>query len=642
MINSTLYKYYRYLNINIRNDLLLEQLGNKIVFVLITDHTFYIYDLERLNLLFIGPYIKEIEKVFFNRDCLYLTYGKNVSLYKRGIIIDKFQFENKIKDLYFVGNALFIIFNDLVKLYESDIFFNASFIFHPKTYINKLIILQDNKVLLYNFIKNKIIYEFKNIRSDFIKMYNTKILDIISVVYKNKIDIVNLKLDSVLFSLNLNYTSFINIDFSDDKMLVVVDNTLIIYDLIYKQEILQKQYILNCRFIDNQYVLLITKTNISIYEICNKKLNIIKDKIIFMNNIQNFIFYLSKNIVLANNNEILRYDLYNDNNYAKLTYDKTDDKNLCKFLASGSNIVIYKNFNLIKIDLLNKRSDFILREKFEHISLNNDRVLVLTNCLYAINIKSKLIHFKIDKYYENFIFMDNNIISYKEKNIYIYNLKMKKEFTVNIKSFIELIKVKDNIIMVKTSENLFFYNITNLLRKFTLSNIIDWDINNKMLCVLCTNSIYIYDLLSNIILDKIIINCTFKFIRFSNDNFFILLVNEKDEIVMLCRKLYETTYFDEDICIDYENINYNKQINTIKWNINDDIHINYKNLDLFEILYDALQKLDKDYEQCTLIINDLIKKYHSQLDKNMLKEFYYKYKHATQIFIENYIRCINY
>lgn len=666
MISSSLYKYYRSLNIKISNDIIVDQLGSCMIFIATTNHSFYIYDIEKFKLLFIGPYIEKISKSYFYRDVLYISSDTNLLMYKRGSLINKIDFEQNIKDVQCLDDILFVLLdNNKLTIYENIITLNeygfsdckieiinvldgVSIMWHPKTYVNKILIQKYDKILMYNFIKNKIIYEFKSTKPDILKIKNTKIVDVIGLIYENRIDIVNLKQDKILYTLEFtgNGGSFFNLDFSDDKLIYVQNNTLFLYDLVNKYKILHKSGILNAQFIDNDYILVTTPSEILIYEINNGRLDMIKNKIMHISGINNMEFINNKNFILVNGNSVVRYNLVNDNNSNKIIINRDDlEIESVKSSCYKDNIIVYKKNTLWKIDLVNNRSTFLLRNEIKDLSLYKERILFVTEKYNIMNINSKLIHYKLDKRFDNVIYYENYVISFNENMISIINYIDKKQYSLNVNEIVK-IRVVDNFVCVLTKLNLLFYNFDELeyFRVYNIKNIIDFDIKNKILSVLDRNYIYIYDILSNIEIDKINLIHECKFIRFSSDNFFIVVVTNKDEVLLLSNKVYKIeNNFDEIVLNDVMiNSDLSEQVNKVRWNINDIFNITYKDLDLNNILEDILNNLNDDYLKYNTILNKVIKKYYKSFDKDLLSKFYEKYKEISKKYMDEYIRCTKY
>ncbi|WUR03594.1 U3 small nucleolar RNA-associated protein 21 (UTP21) [Vairimorpha necatrix] len=678
MINSLVYKYYRSLNCKIQNDFLIDKLGSTNIFILQTDNSFAIYDIEKLNTLFIGPYISEMNDMYFYGDILYITSNEKLLLYKRGVLIYTLKYEEKIKYVRRLGNILFVVFlsgqmniYDILLTYSEDMALNCHTeeigrledvinIHHPMTYINKFVVEQKDQIIIYNFIKKKIVYQLKNIQPGYIKIIDTKTIDLIGVLYEDKIDIINLKQDKILYTLDIstelkNQKNFINLDFSDDKLLYVKDETLHVFDLMNKYKILSKDGVQNAKFIDNQYLLVSTGTEISICDINNSKINIIKNKILNVPEIRGLDVINNKNIVIISDNSVIRYNLYNDNDTMKIEINKhstildkfNDNKNstkLEKFSVDKNNVVCYKYNTLYRVDLLNNRSETLLRHKIGNMSLYRDRVLFLTEKCNIMNINSKLIHYKLDKRYENVRYHKDYVISYTDNKVNVLNYITKKEYEIEISDIIK-IDIKEEFVCIQTKSSLLFYNFdeTVYFRKYSISNILDWDINNKTLCILQESKVLIYEIISNLLIDEISTKSKMKFIRFSRDNFFIVLVSEIDEILLLCTKVYQVDqydHFEDNINLDMLNLESNPV--SANWNINEIFNIKYNEFSINDLLDDIIFNLEDDYIRYNLLLNKVLKKYYKEIDKGKLREIYEKYIVISDKYTENYIRCIKY
>jgi len=254
------------------------------------------------------------------------------------------------------------------------------------------------------------------------------------------------------------------------------------------------------------------------------------------------------------------------------------------------------------------------------------------------------VHYKLEKKYSKVCYYEDFIISYTDKEIFIQNITNKHSYEIYLLD-ITNIRVLEGFICISTKFALFFYNFneTESFRKFSIENILDWDINNKILCVLQKRSIYIYDILSNILIDKITNEADMKYIRFSKDNFFLLVVTESDEIIMLCNKVFNTKYKEEtENILNIDLLSLDNKPESANWNINEIFNIKYQTIDIDEIIDDIFCNLESNYLKYNALLNLVLKKYYKKISKEKIKEIYEKYKIISKKYLENYIRCIKY
>lgn len=680
MIESEIYKYYRNLNkLTPKNEVLVEQMGSENIFISVTDNTFYIYDVNKFNILFMGPYIPGVESYYFYKDILYISSGNRILMFKRGLKVDEIVLEMGITAVKIVcfGEAICVLSEDkrlfiylggdfqLLRVLE-----DVKDICHPITYVNKLVIVFSNEVILYNIMKDKRIYTYKNIEADVISIKESKNIDIVGIGYPERVDIVDLKKDKILSSYKTNNSSFI--DFSSNRMLVC-NGDLHIFDLEKKKKIITERNIHSSKFIDDRYILKVSKDKISVDEIEGYKLDVIKKMDIGSNGILEVGFLNRKNLIVVDTSSVSCYNLYNDSSNYKIPCGGITN---CKINGEVAIIAGEREIKkLLRLDFNNKKLQLVLKSRIEDMEVYEDACIFSSKKIYLVGLNSGVVrevldspkfHYRDLKIFKDYIFMNT-----KE---FLLIIKGKEEYKLMEKD-ITFYKVYEDVLILQKPSSLLFYKYQDgnieCFRVFNTREVFDFDVdpNLKLLAVLEDSVVSIYDIATTLIKEKIELPRKFKLLRISNDLFFLVLVDFDDSIILLSNKLASTKKKGSgysnllttlsatsrsqnlengvkklDSCLSNSLIflqmhkTDTNKIELISKIMDDGFIRSLSREDVMNILELILENLDNFFELSQFILNRILRfKYkYSILEKEDLSKFYTRYSVVSNRFLEDY------
>ncbi|KAF8922887.1 Utp21 specific WD40 associated putative domain-containing protein [Dissophora ornata] len=182
--------------------------------------TFHIYDVAKMNLLFVGPHTSTpITALATLGDYVFVACGSDVISYKRAKEVSRFScgtdLRLSIASLEIFGQHIISICSDnTVKLNDhttgelyTTIDFDSSFtvttLIHPSTYLNKILIGSNQGTMqLWNIRTSTMVYAFKGFNSPITCFTQTPVVDVIAVgLLDGSIVIHNIRTDVAIMTL---------------------------------------------------------------------------------------------------------------------------------------------------------------------------------------------------------------------------------------------------------------------------------------------------------------------------------------------------------------------------------------------------------------------------------------------------------
>ncbi|KAF9352917.1 hypothetical protein BGX26_009309 [Mortierella sp. AD094] len=182
--------------------------------------TFHIYDVAKMNLLFVGPHTSTpITALATLGDLVFVACGPEVISYKRAKEVGRFScgtdLRLSIASLEIFGQHIISICSDnTVKLndhttgelyttIEFDSSFTVTTLIHPSTYLNKILIGSNQGTMqLWNIRTSTMVYAFKGFNSPITCFTQTPVVDVIAIgLLDGSIVIHNIRTDVTIMTL---------------------------------------------------------------------------------------------------------------------------------------------------------------------------------------------------------------------------------------------------------------------------------------------------------------------------------------------------------------------------------------------------------------------------------------------------------
>ncbi|KAF9583486.1 hypothetical protein BGW38_009350 [Lunasporangiospora selenospora] len=183
-------------------------------------NTFHIYDMNKLNLLFVGPHTSSpITALTTHKDFTFVACGSDVITYKRAKEIRRYSCGHdsrlSIASLEVFGDHLISVCSDnTVKLHEhgtGDLYttlefddsFTVTTLIHPSTYLNKILIGSTQGTMqIWNIRTSTMIHAFKGFGSPITSFTQTPVVDVIAVgLLDGSIVLHNIRIDATVMVL---------------------------------------------------------------------------------------------------------------------------------------------------------------------------------------------------------------------------------------------------------------------------------------------------------------------------------------------------------------------------------------------------------------------------------------------------------
>jgi U3 small nucleolar RNA-associated protein 21 len=246
------------------------------------NNSFLLYNCERLNLERISPPLpKKINAlavykniIFTASENIILSWSKihivNEYLGHKAKIIQLLTFEKLLLSLDETGTL--ICFDIYTKKIVKQIQLNAKMIYHPATYLNKLLYTDGFHLYLYNIKSETLIYKFENLRKEgdgeITILEQSPVIDIVALGFSSgNIKIINMRTDKIVQEFNmksritgLTFSSTIKLNIS---LLASTDMSgdIVFWDLNSKQKhfVLKaphnEKIVTNLKFLPNEPIL---------------------------------------------------------------------------------------------------------------------------------------------------------------------------------------------------------------------------------------------------------------------------------------------------------------------------------------------------------------------------------------------------
>ncbi|EED44313.1 hypothetical protein EBI_24209 [Enterocytozoon bieneusi H348] len=452
-----------------------------------------IFDIEDLSIQFYFTINYNVVKYLFKNGIVILLKNSNIlEFYRRNEkfkhielenkIIQDFQFiDDEIMILYQLDNAFYLLYQDkpiILDFVESNIE-SLQLIKN-----NKILLISQNIIYIFNYKKNKCIYKIKFVSSIF-KVQNTIDNNIFIIIFKNNTVIVyDIKKDKKIYNIsgfNTTIDSQIDCYGTNGKYVLFKDTNLIIYDLELKQYIQEINAIFGL-FLNENKIIIINYNKIEI--LCkNKKGFFIQYKVRkILSKITN-ICKFKDFIIIRNEFNVFLINPFKDEQNKLLFTSKVEISDIEVNTNSNElNCIIFVNNNFIDIKI-NEKNKKIIRRKADWFKAYLNYIIIgHQNNIFIIHKKSLRVVFHIDIteinpvytkstccYFNETILIigvETDIIVYEHNFIY-FKLKFTKHFD-NIIQFID--QINDKLYILTKSPKLF--NEKYILYVFEANNII--------------------------------------------------------------------------------------------------------------------------------------------------------------------------
>lgn len=441
---------------------------------------------------------------------IHLFYCRDMEV-ETDIINEDSADENNLNNTKSYEKECFIIKSNIFK-YQSDI----TKIFHPMAYLNKiLIVFDDGKCDLFNLNSEKTIFSY-NFSKPIKGIAQTSVVDVVGLIHQdNTIGVYNLKKNKVIFTINEYKNNEVKeINFKDNHMLVGCGTGIVsIYDLEMKKEIFQKDG-LSGLLINSEMAFLVTKNSIELFTLNDMK--ILKSRCILNSGVKSIKAYSDADILLISENALFKMNIYRDEMSMFL---KTPFKPI-KFVSYNTNGNILITSGSLSYIKKGKWHKFVnLNPIFSKIFLDFAMIVMKLEAGYSIlimNIQSKrvILKFKADEFVSG-DFDNENITILTKSFILLYNYNGKE---TNRHYFLESERLENFSVIISEKAtiekigNIFFIKDTyiyvytdKLIRRF-VGNSFSLDTSIKIMATVNDKYIYLFDLISGNILDRILTN----------------------------------------------------------------------------------------------------------------------------------------
>ncbi|KAH9411292.1 hypothetical protein HK407_06g11230 [Ordospora pajunii] len=580
---SDLFKKYRVVNrMTSEHALMLQQVDDTVHVVSMTENGYLIYDASRLNLLFCGPMLCRVDCGYQYNGIVYVCSGNKVYVTVRGEVIRSVVLHegsgksNKrvkvaeegsnrvVKQIIGFGSMLLllkenelVVTDDLNEMYKIE-HEGIVKLFHPHTYVNKVIkVLKGGQMVLFNVMSRKVIYTYKAFESMISVIEQSSVIDVAGIGLEDgTIHIFNLKSDKMLFSLKMN--GRVNeLSFGGNSLVAVSDAEMAVFDLDDRRKMMsvkgltaggKRNYdadedadvrgysrVISARFLDNKSMVLSTENAISIYEIKNYTLELIKRRSVYNGEIVGMEFVSRNSVLLFGPRSVFSTNIYKDEQSFMFKF-----KGAVEIMDVNHNAVCFGNKQLHALEFNEKRSRLVLRKDIKCLAVYKDFCCFGKDKVFLINLRSKLVHarFCVGEDLVDIAMDLEQIVVATVSGLYFYSMngEMRSKYEC---AGIRSIKLVENFVVIRMQNRIVLYE-DGISRVFAMNEeVIDYGISSdsRWIAILCGNKVTVYDIVTSIRLDMLEMDVNARFVRFSPDMDFLLVASENNDLILFSNKM---------------------------------------------------------------------------------------------------------
>eukprot|EP00866_Antonospora_locustae_P001577 jgi/Antlo1/1577/2010 len=409
MIKSTkngLFTYTRTLLENPDNFVVYEMGG--VFYMAAVSSAVRVYNAKTFNLIFEGPSFRRKTKQILHRDNrLYVTsdniiyvvnrgetesahkivydgVGYTVSLiqgnevYKNeyaGLVIECMLFVGPFVVLAMSTNAVIVMDHfSILYVIEGDVRNEKDAnrircIMHPATYINKVLIVYDNKMQIYNVVSRKVIYTFNicNVR----QAVQTPLIDVVALLRETDIVFFNLRQNKEMFIIRVSRVRHVSFRTDTEPYMICCNENTYIFELSRLKCVAELKDIHWACFLPGQKDLISAGQNLEFYSMEGYKPILVHRRVLH-SKIECMDIISTKHMVLMEENSVIGINIYKDD--LTFRFSCKDMRNINKIRVDKEEVVVsgYSNIFLLDFDkkngrLVNTSSDF----EFEHLGFEH-------------------------------------------------------------------------------------------------------------------------------------------------------------------------------------------------------------------------------------------------------------------------------
>lgn len=594
---SEIFKKYRVVNQIASSIPLMTANVNETVHVVSVSETSYaIYDARKMNLVFCGPMFQRIHCAYQKDDVVYVGSYRTVHSSVRGEIAkslilprDPVQSnkrvcvadeENVVRQIAGFGNAILILtatelfvtedLDEMYKIEHSDI----TGLYHPHTYVNKILQIMGCRMVLFNISSRKDIYAYTPFDAEIRTVEQTPVIDIVGVGLQNgTIHIFNLKTDKVLFSFKVS-GAVTGLSFGGSHLVATTEAGMFVFDLDEKKSVISrensvescghKENVLSARFLDDKSVVVSTGDSISIFEIEKYSMELIKRRRTYNGEIVGMEFADLKNVVVFGPENVFSMNLYRDELGFEFKF-----KGVVEMQDVNENIVCFGKRSLHSLDLAEKNSRFILNKNVACLAVYKDFCCLGSEDIVLVNLKSKLVHSRIgiEEDLVDLAMDFTRIAAATSSGICLYSMKgtlLSKHEQTGIRR----IRIVDNFVIACTETQVLFYD-ESLSRAFTMADeITDYSVSRdvKWIAILCGNRVFLYDILTTSLLDILVLEEEAKFVKLSPKQDFLLVASVSNNLILYSNKsLFGASVRSEEMAASFARFRRGNEAREMRW-----------------------------------------------------------------------------
>lgn len=609
---SEFFKKYRVVNqITSSLPVMTQAVNDTVHVVSVTASSYNVYDTRRMNLVFCGPLFSRIHCAYQSRGVVYVGSYRTVYGTVRGEVVKSLTVcrgpvesnkrvriaeetgDGRIVQITGFGEMVLIltgtevvVTEDLEERYRIEHDGEIMQIFHPHTYVNKVVkVKRGGRMVLFNVSSRKEIYSYKGFSWEVVVIEQASVVDVVGIGLSNgDIHVFNLKTDKILFSFKVS-GEVCGLSFGGDHLIVITSEGMSVFDLNEKKRIVMKSNVgsedvdsgvdegcgegwrvLSGRFLDERSFVVCTGNSLEIYEINKYSVELVKRRRTYNGPVVGMEFVDQKNVVVFGPRDVFSVNLYRDEQSFLFKF-----KGHVEMMSvGGGGIVCFGRRSLYSLEYSEKNSKVMLHRDINCVAVYKDFCCFGKNKVVLMNVRSRLVHckFVVGEEVVDLAMDFSRIVAATGSGIYMYNYQgrlMGKYEQTGIVS----VRVMESFVVVCTENRVVLYDDTGVCREFgTSERITDYSVSKDMrwIGVLCEKKMFVYDMVTTGLLDILSMTEEGRFVRFSPRLDFVVVVTKNNDIVLFSNKSHFCTRArDSETGVDVSGFERSNEVRDVEW-----------------------------------------------------------------------------
>ncbi|KAL0266107.1 UNVERIFIED_CONTAM: hypothetical protein PYX00_011823 [Menopon gallinae] len=348
-----------------------------------------VYNAKTFNLIFEGPSFRgRTEQILYHQKRLYVVCGCMIYVIRRGEVECAYRIAYDgvytvslvqsgewgkaecagptIRCMLFVGTFVVVSMSTNAVLVMEH--FNISYVIedgaadagevlcvmHPSTYINKILIVHERKMQIYNIVSRKVIYTFGVQGAK--QAVQTPLIDVVALVRDSDIMFLNLRLDKEMFRIEIPGVRCVSFRTDAAPYMICCNENAYVFEMSRLKCVAELKETYWACFLPGQSDLISAGQNLEFYSMEGYRPVLVHRRVLF-SKVECMDIVSSKHIVLMQERRVIGMNIYKDD--LTFCFSCKDLRNVSKVRADKAAIVVSGDSSMFLLDFDKKNGKLV-------------------------------------------------------------------------------------------------------------------------------------------------------------------------------------------------------------------------------------------------------------------------------------------